>query len=322
MTALVAMLAFVLERLFGYPAALQQAIGHPVEWIGALIGLLDTRLNHPKDTPQHRRLAGVVSLALVLFATGLVAGLVTALAHALPFGFILEAAIASAFLASRQLGEAVRGVAEGLRRSLPAGRRALQPIVGRDAQSLDAHGVARAAIETLAENTSDGVVAPLLYLALFGLPGIALYKAINTADSMLGHLTDRHRHFGWASARLDDAANFAPARLTALLIAGAARLSGADAASAWQTAGRDAPQQDSPNSGWPEAAMAGALGLRLGGPRAYQGDMARLPFMGDGRAEVTPEDVERALGISARVSDVVLVLVAVAALVCARLGFY
>jgi len=242
--------------------------------------------------------------------------------HALPFGFVLEALVASSLLASRQLGRAVRSVGEELGHSLARGRAALQPIVGRDARSLDAYGVARAAIETLSENASDGVIAPLFYLALFGLPGIAFYKAINTADSMLGHLNERYRAFGWAAARLDDIANFVPARLTALLIAGAAFLCKQDAASSRVVARRDAPRQDSPNSGWPEAAMAGALGLKLGGPRTYRGERADLPFMGAGRAEAGPEDIERALCVYVRVNDVALAGLVILALLLARIGIY
>ncbi len=321
MTALVAALAFGIERLFGYPAALQLLIGHPIEWIGRLIGLLDTKLNHGADAPEKGKLAGVVALALVLFVAGLLAGVVAGFCRAFPFGFVIEALIASAFLASRQLGEAVGAVAKGLRISLLDGQLALQPIVGRDARSLDAHGTARAGIETLAENTSDGIIAPLLYLALFGLPGIVLYKVINTADSMLGHLTPRHREFGWASARLDDWVNFVPARLTARLIGLSARFGGEDALGAQQAAARDAPRQDSPNSGWPEAAMAGALGIKLGGPRAYHGEMVDLPFMGDGRAEVEPDDIDRALKIYRRVNDIALALVIAATLAFTRIGF-
>lgn len=322
MTALVAALAFVVERLFGYPAVLQLLIGHPVEWIGKLIGLLDNRLNHGADAPARARLAGAVALALVLIVAGLLAVSVTWFCRTLPFGFILEALIASAFLASRQLGQAVDAVAQGLGKSLRDGQQALQPIVGRDATSLDAYGTARASIETLAENASDGVVAPLLFLAVFGLPGIVLYKVINTADSMLGHLTPRHREFGWASARLDDWVNYLPARLTARLIALAARIGGEDAIAARQVAVRDAPLQDSPNSGWPEAAMAGALGLRLGGPRDYRGETADLPFMGDGRAEVEPDDIRRALKLYQRVNDIALGLVIAATLAFTRIGFY
>ena len=322
MSVFVAALAFIVERWFGYPPSVQKVIGHPVEWIGRLIGLLDARLNRDTDFADERRRAGIVTLLVVLAATGAVAVLAQWVCDSVPFGFLFEALMASSLIASRHLGQAVASVATGLDRSLEAGQDALQPIVGRDARSLDEHGVARAAIETLAENTSDGVVAPLLFLALFGLPGIALYKAINTADSMLGHLTERHRDFGWASARLDDVVNFVPARLTALLIAGAAFFKGEDMQGAWETAPRDAPLQDSPNSGWPEAAMAGALGLRLGGPRAYQGEMADLPFMGRGRLAATADDIRRALGVYGRVNDLSLVGFVVLALLLAGAGFY
>ncbi len=322
MTALIAALAFAVERLFGYPAALQLLIGHPVEWIGRLIGLLDRRLNHGADAPAKAKLAGIVALAVVLILSGLLAGIVTMLCRTLPFGFVIEALIASAFLASRQLGQAVEAVSHGLRTSLSEGHLALQPIVGRDARSLDTHGTARAGIETLAENTSDGIIAPLLFLAVLGLPGIVLYKAINTADSMLGHLTPRHREFGWASARLDDWVNYLPARLTARLIALSARICGEDATAALETARRDAPLQDSPNSGWPEAAMAGALGLKLGGPRDYRGQTLDLPFMGDGRAEVEPDDIDRALRLYRRVNDVALGVLIAAVLAFTRIGFY
>ncbi len=322
MTTLIAALAFIIERVFGYPDFIQKRIGHPVEWIGRLLGVLDKRLNREDRSARHRRLAGIVTLVIVLVVTALGAGLVVFLCHLLPFGFLIEALLASSLLASRQLGQAVSAVTDELDRSLEEGQAALQPIVGRDAKSLDAHGTARAAIETLAENTSDGVVAPLIFLALFGLVGIALYKAINTADSMLGHLNARYRDFGWAAARLDDVANYLPARLTALLIAGAAHLSGHDAQGAWRAARRDAPAQDSPNSGWPEAAMAGALGLSLGGPRAYQGEMAELPFMGAGRAEAMPEDIRRALGIYKSANNLMLTGLVIIALLLAGAGLY
>ena len=322
MTALVAVIAFVVERLFGYPLALERLIGHPVQWIGRLIGQLDEKLNHA-DTPHDtRRLLGGLALVIVLFATWLGAEIVQTLCQSLPLGFVLEALIASFFLASRHLGRAVRAVADELSVSLARGQAALQPIVGRDARRLDGHGVSRAAIETLAENTSDGIIAPLLFLALFGLPGIALYKAINTADSMIGHLTARHADFGWAAAKLDDIVNYLPARLTALLIAAAAPLVRANAKAAWAAAKRDAPQQDSPNSGWPEAAMAGALGLKLGGPRAYGGAMADLPFMGTGRAEAVPGDILRALRLYGRVNDLALGGAVVLALLFAGIGLY
>jgi len=169
-------------------------------------------------------------------------------------------------------------------------------IVGRDPETLDEAGVARAAVESLAESTSDGVVAPLFWLILGGLPGILLYKAANTADSMVGHRTARYAEFGWASARFDDLVNWIPARLSALLIAGAAFLvRRADPEAAWGTALRDAKKHDSPNAGWPEAAFAGALGFELGGPRMYDGEIHQLPSFGDGRAGLGPLDILKSL---------------------------
>jgi adenosylcobinamide-phosphate synthase len=186
--------------------------------------------------------------------------------------------------------------------------------------ALDVAGVARAAVESLAESTSDGVVAPLLFLLLGGLPGIALYKAVNTADSMLGHKTERHLQFGWAAARLDDLLNLIPARLTALLIAGGAFfVSGAQPEGAWSTALADAKKHDSPNAGWPEAAFAGALGFQLGGPRSYAGEVVELPGFGAGRVDLGPPDIERALTLYEATLNLTLALTALLAVVAWRL---
>jgi adenosylcobinamide-phosphate synthase len=214
----------------------------------------------------------------------------------IPFGFAIEALLASSLLAQKELGRAVKAVADGLALSLESGRFAVSQIVGRDPHRLDESGVSRAAIESLAESTSDGIVAPLFWLLLGGLPGIVLYKAANTADSMIGHRTERYAEFGWASARFDDLVNWIPARLTALLIAGAAFLvRRADPEAAWGTALRDAKKHASPNAGWPEAAFAGALGFSLGGPRAYDGEVHDLPAFGDGRSELGALDILKAL---------------------------
>ncbi len=289
---LLAPTALLIERLVGYPRGLFRLIGHPVTWLGALIGWLETRLN----TGSNRRLRGVAMLALLLL-TALAAGLlVVAITRRLPFGWVLEALLASSLLAQKELGRAVKAVADGLNLSLDSGRRAVSQIVGRDPETLDEAGVSRAAIESLAESTSDGVVAPLFWLFVGGLPGILLYKAANTADSMVGHRNERYAEFGWASARFDDLVNWIPARLTALLIAGAAFLvRRADPEHAWATALRDARKHASPNAGWPEAAVAGALGLRLGGPRSYEGETHDLPAFGDGRDDLKPGDILRAL---------------------------
>ncbi|MEO8757563.1 MAG: adenosylcobinamide-phosphate synthase CbiB [Devosia sp.] len=289
---LLAPLALLIERLVGYPAPLLKAIGHPVTWIGALITWLEVRLN----TGANRRWMGVAMLALLL-ATGLaLALLIIALTRRIPFGWGIEAIIASSLLAQKELGRAVKAVADKLSLSLESGRNAVSHIVGRDPHALDESGVAKAAIESLAESTSDGVVAPLFWLLVGGLPGIVLYKIINTADSMVGHRNERYAEFGWASARLDDLVNWIPARLTALLIAGASFLvRRADPEHAWGTALRDAQKHASPNAGWPEAAFAGALGLQLGGPRSYAGETHDLPSFGDGRTELTALDILKSL---------------------------
>ena len=256
MAWLLAPLALLIERVVGYPAWLFNALGHPVSWIGALISWLEPKLN----LGESRRLKGLLMLVLVLLTVLAVGLLVVAVTRRIPLGWILEALLASSLLAQKELGRAVKAVADGLNQSLESGRRAVSHIVGRDPNALDEPGVARAAIESLAESTSDGVVAPLFWLLVGGLPGVLIYKAANTADSMVGHKNERYLDFGWASARFDDLLNWIPARLTALLVAGAAFLvRRTDPEAAWSTALRDAHKHDSPNAGWPEAWLAGAL---------------------------------------------------------------
>lgn len=317
MHAFLAPLALLVERLAGYPPPLLKLIGHPVIWMGALISLLERRLNHPDDIGNERRRAGIWMLAILLVATLAVTIAIRWALWLIPFGWVIEAILASTLLAQKELGRAVCAVADGLDRSLDEGRGAVSHIVGRDPQTLDAPGVARAAIESLAESSSDGVVAPLFWLMIFGLPGIAAYKAINTADSMVGHRTDRYFDFGWASAKLDDVVNWIPARLAALLMAAAALfVKGAEPEAAWRTALRDAWKHDSPNAGWPEAAMAGALGFSLGGPRSYDGKVHDLPVFGSGRTDLGAKDVNRALRLyGAMLTIVFLVAVVVAGIV-------
>ena len=286
----------LLERLTGYPKPLLRAIGHPVIWMGKLIGWLETRLNRTDRPGRWRKVAGIFTLALLLLLTLVPTAIIALILRALPGGWIIEAILATSLLAQKELGLAVRSVADGLAHSLASGRKAVSGIVGRDPEVLDEAGVARAAIETLAENASDGVIAPLFWLLVLGLPGAALYKAINTADSMIGHRTERYVDFGWASARLDDVVNWIPARLTGLLLVAAAFfVSGAKARDAWDVMFEDAAKHDSPNAGWPEAAMAGALGFALGGPRAYEGEVHQLPKLGRGRAALGPADIRKAL---------------------------
>jgi adenosylcobinamide-phosphate synthase len=307
MHAFIAPLALLLERFLGYPPRLFDLIGHPVVWFGHLITFLERGVDRRERSPRQRRMAGVVTLALLLLAVGLVAGLVQFFLRGLPLGWVLEILVATPFLAQKELGRAVEAVAMALRDSLGAGREAVSHIVGRDPQALDEAGVARAAIETLAENTSDGVVAPWFFLLLLGLPGIALYKAINTADSMIGHRNDRYRDYGWAAAKLDDAVNWIPARLTALLVTAACFIiPHASPSRAWKMARRDAPRHDSPNAGWPEAAFAGALGFALGGPRSYDGEMIDLPRFGDGKAALVGSDILRALQLYRATLDMLL----------------
>lgn len=317
MSLAVALLAATIERLLGYPGALLALIGHPVMWIGALIGWADRRFNAPGASFRRwRGTALVVVLALVTLAATLP---LTLMLRALPFGWVIEAILATAMLAQKELRRAVVAVAGALGRGLPEARAAVSHIVGRDTAPLDEAGVARAAIETLAESTSDGVIAPLFWLALFGLPGAALYKAVNTADSMIGHRDARYAAFGWAAARLDDALNLVPARLTAVLTVIAAALApGGDARAAARIALRDAGKHDSPNAGWPEAAFAGALGITLGGPRAYEGEVVDLPRFGEGRTDPRPEDIVRALALYDRV--LICAWMALAAMLALRLA--
>lgn len=315
MHAFLAPFALLLERLCGYPPPLLKLIGHPVIWMGGLITGLEARLN----TGGGRRLKGAAMLGILLAVT---AAVTVALVYALrlvPFGWVIEAVLATSLLAQKELGRAVRAVADALSHSLEAGRRQVSQIVGRDPQALDEAGVARAAIESLAESAADGVIAPLFWLILGGLPGIALYKAVNTADSMVGHRNERYREFGWASARLDDLVNWIPARLTALLVAGAAFwVKGADAERAWTTALHDAKRHTSPNAGWPEAALAGALGFSLGGSRAYDGEVHDLPEFGTGRRDLGPADIGKALELYAMLLNLALGVTLAVALVMWR----
>ena len=311
----IAFLAAILDRYLPTFPRLVSKVGHPVIWQGRIIQTCDKFLNKKEKSSAHRRLAGIFMLALLLAITLLISLLLVYLVSFLPFPQLWEALLASTLLAQKSLKQAVQTVGEGLKTSLEAGREAVSHIVGRDTARLDEHEISRAAIESLAENSSDGFIAPLFYLALFGLPGIALYKAINTADSMVGHKNEIHMDFGWASARLDDVVNWIPARLSAFLYGVAAGLtSPVSLVQSWQAARRDAPEHISPNAGWPEAAMAGALGFGLGGPRAYRGQMLDLPVMGRGRRDLRADDIDRALVLYAKMTGLATLLTGLAAL--------
>jgi adenosylcobinamide-phosphate synthase len=296
-------LALLVDALLPWPFAWSPP--HPVVWLGRLLARLELELNREGLARRARALRGLLAL-VVLLAVAIAAGVaLRRLADAVPFGWLIEVAVVAVLLAQRSLYTHVRAVAEALDRGgLVAGRAAVSHIVGRDPRRLDRAGVARAAIESCAENFSDGVVAPAFWAALFGLPGILAYKAINTADSMIGHRNARYEQFGWPAAWTDDLANLLPARLAGLLLclAAPARLK-----VALLVMWRDADKHRSPNAGWPEAAMAGALGLRLNGPRHYGETLAELPWLGDGREDATAADIRAALWVYARACMLLLV---------------
>lgn len=296
----VALLALILDAALGWPAGLYRRIGHPVGGFARIIAACERRWNRQEHGPGHdnalRRIGGIATvLVLVAVAGG--------------GGFLIErllgqwlgadawlaiGVLAFPALAQRSLFDHVRPVAQALERGdLAAARRAVGMIVGRDTQALDESGVSRAAIESLAESFCDGVAAPLFWLLLLGLPGAWVYKAINTADSMIGHREEPWRLFGWAAARSDDLLNLVPARIAGVLIC-------LVAPGGWRTLWRDAGKHASPNAGWPEAAMAGALGLRLAGPVAYDGVTHDKPWIGQGPAEARVADIRRALRIYLR----------------------
>ncbi len=294
-----AALALLLEQLIGYPAFLYKNIGHPVEWFGKAITAADTYLNTGDKSPQATRMAGVLSISILCIAVAAPLWILSALLSTFQYGWILNVALATTLIAHTSLRDHVIAVADACTISLPRARLEVAKIVGRDTSAMTESDICRASLESLAENTSDGVIAPALWYAIAGLPGIAIYKLVNTADSMIGHRNEKYLHFGWAAARLDDVLNLPASRLTALIFALAARLGSAESARhSLATAWRDASKHNSPNAGWPEAAMAGALGVKFGGPRNYEGELIDLPWMGDGREHATTKDIWAGLAIT------------------------
>ncbi len=293
MFAVAMFLALAIEGIIGWPNAVYDRIGHPITWMGSLIDACDRRFNRNGDRDIIRRLAGVL---VTLGLCALVWGLSTLLVWLLPGGWLgalLTGVLAWPLVAARSLHDHVRAVVLPLvRGDLDGARQAVSMIVGRDPASLDEAGVSRAALESLGESTSDGVVAPLFWGVIFGLPGIAVYKVINTMDSMIGHLSPRHAAFGWAAARLDDLVNLIPARLSGLLYVAVA---GPHWRAALHCMLRDAGKHRSPNAGWPEAALAGALGVRLSGPRVYDGERTNEPWVNDGAPDPSAMDLGRGL---------------------------
>jgi adenosylcobinamide-phosphate synthase len=316
MSIAITLLALLVEATLGYPGPVLRAIGHPVMWLGWLIQSLDDTLNRDTSTGAQRRAAGYVAAFVIVALPAAAVYAIESWLSLVPFGFAIVAIVASTLIAQRSLYEHVERVATALEQDgLAGGRRAVSQIVGRDPDALDEAGVARAAIESLAENFSDGVVAPVFWLGVGGLAGGVAYKAINTADSMIGHRTPRHGDFGFAAARLDDWVNLPASRLSALLIVAAAAI-GKDTSSseAWRAVLRDARHHRSPNAGWPEAAMAGALGLALAGPRVYGGVMVPDATMGNGRREANAQDIRAALKLYRRADAILIALVAALAL--------
>ncbi|WP_343069876.1 adenosylcobinamide-phosphate synthase CbiB [Jannaschia sp. Os4] len=280
-------LALLLDGALGEPRWLWSRAPHPAVLMGRGIEALDRRLNRGSA----RRAKGILALALHLALWG---GAGWAVA-AIPDAGVLEVAAAAILLAQRSLADHVAAVATALRRALPEGRAAVAMIVGRDTAAMDEAQVARAAIESAAENLSDGVVAPAFWFAVGGLPALAAYKALNTADSTIGYLTPRHAAFGWAAARLDDVANWIPARLTAALILLLHR-------APWRGVAAEAHRHRSPNAGWPEAAAARALGVAVSGPRSYGGVEENHPFVNpEGARSIGPAEVDRAVALLWRV---------------------
>ncbi len=283
-----AVAALGLEAAVGYPRWLYRLIRHPVVWIGAVIGALERNLNRAAWSFAARRVLGVFTLLIVCALAGGAGWAIQTAPLPPPVTSVAVLLTASSGLAQRSLYDHVAAVAKALHRDDLAGaRQQVGRIVGRDVESLNADQVAAAAIESLAESFSDGVAAPAFWLLIGGLPGLLIYKAVNTADSMIGHREDRWRAFGWASARFDDLLNLIPARLCGLLIVMAGRRG-------LRIMVREGGKHASPNAGWPEAAMAGALGVVLGGPTAYDGVMLNRPTMGEGR-DPHPSDLDRAL---------------------------
>jgi adenosylcobinamide-phosphate synthase len=315
-TLFILLAALAIDGAFGYPQPLYRTIGHPVTWIGALIGKLDHMLNREDRSADARRGLGIAALIVVVAVSAAITCLIERALAGSWLGTIILAFLASTLIASRSLYEHVRDVARALdTEGLDAGRRAVGRIVGRNPQTLDEHGVARASIESLAENASDGIAAPVFWFAVLGLPGLVAYKAINTADSMIGHRTPRHESFGWAAARADDLVNLPASRLTGLFFTAAAWVvPGTSARNAWRAMFRDASEHRSPNAGWPESAMAGALGLKLNGPKVYGETRVEDAYMGDGRRDATAADIYRALRVASTAWGLMIAIILITAL--------
>ena len=295
--------ALLLDALMGEPRWLWSRVPHPAVLIGNIIAKASSGFNH---SPNQKIKGVILVIGLVLCSGGL--GLVLS-----QLGALAEIILAAILLAQKSLVQHVQDVAQSLRMSLTAGRRSVAMIVGRDTAHMDATQVARSAIESAAENFSDGIVAPVFWFVIAGLPGLIIYKAINTADSMIGYKTATYIDFGWAAARLDDLVNWIPARLSAagIWLATGCKIT-------WSTLAHDAKLHRSPNAGWPEAAMAHALGISLSGPRSYSGKMQDFPWVNAyGRKEIGPIDIEKSVRTLWTTWSGILVIVVISALLSA-----
>lgn len=309
----IAFAVLLFDLLIGDPNWLYRRIPHPIVPIGNFIGWLEKCFNKSSRSKEVQFLSGAFIALTTIILAGLVGYMITLLCRQIPAGGLIIAILASSLIACKGLYQAVAKVRDGLDISLDAGRDAVRHIVGRDPDSLDTAGVARAGIESLAENFLDGTISPLFWFVLLGLPGLLIYKAINTLDSMIGHRNARYEYFGKFAARLDDAANYIPARLTGLLIAACSVfLPKADVAAAFKVLFQDAGKHKSMNAGWQEAAMAGALDISLAGPRQYGGKLTPDHWMNEaGRKDCSANDMSRALKLYAICTAVLVIILLV-----------
>ena len=305
-------IALAIDGLIGWPAPLFAKIGHPVTWLGALISFLETRWNKATHSNTQRFFLGAFAALIAIAASAVIPIMISGLIQLEWLKILIFGILAWPLVAMRSMHDHVRDVAMPLMQNdLPAARQAVSMIVGRDPAQLDENGIARAALESLAENSSDGIVAPVFWGALFGFTGIAAYKAINTLDSMIGHRNARYEYFGKFAARLDDVVNYLPSRLTGILFA----LASGHFGKSVSVIAKDARFHRSPNAGWPEAALAGGLDIRLSGPRIYGDRIAREPWVNNGAKDPDAGDIDRGLALYRRMMVALALLLGIVALI-------